>query len=49
MEWLPRELVPHRLTETLRALADAQYADTRQETEDREITAKIAECDRKLP
>ncbi len=47
-KWLAREFAPQRMKETLRALAEAQHADPVQESEDGDIAAKIAECDRKL-
>ncbi len=47
-KWLTREFAPHRLAGTLRALAEAQHAETAHASVDKEITDKIAECDRKL-
>ncbi len=46
--WLAREFAPHRLTQTIADLADAQDATTIRTTGREETAAKIAECDRKL-
>jgi hypothetical protein len=44
--WLAREFTPHRLTETIRELAQGIPADTSDGS--REAKRRIAECDRKL-
>ena len=44
--WLAREFVPHRVAETLRALAEAR--PSRKAATHDDITSTIAECDRKL-
>ena len=46
-KWLAREFTPHRLAETLRALAEARPIPASAATGD-DIASKIAECDRKL-
>jgi site-specific DNA recombinase len=45
--WLAREFAPHRVAETLRALAEARPSPAIAATDD-DITSTIAECDRKL-
>ncbi len=48
-KWLAREFAPHRMGETLRALAEAPQRDTApMDADDQETAGKIAECDRKL-
>jgi site-specific DNA recombinase len=47
-KWLAREFAPHRMGETLRALADAPQRDTTPASTGGEAASKIAECDRKL-
>jgi site-specific DNA recombinase len=46
--WLARESAPHRLGETIRALADAHPSDEPCDSGQTEAAGKIAECDRKL-
>jgi site-specific DNA recombinase len=46
-KWLAREFAPHRMSETLRDLAEAR-PDTQAASTDDDTTSKIAECDRKL-
>jgi len=46
--WLAREFAPHRMGETIRALADAQPADEPRSGGRGEAASKIAECDQKL-
>ena len=45
--WLAREFAPHRVAETLRALAETRPSPAKAATDD-DITSKTAECDRKL-
>jgi site-specific DNA recombinase len=48
-KWLAREFVPHRMSDTLSALAEAPLRDTTTTSaSDGEAASKIAECDRKL-
>jgi len=47
-QWLARELAPHRMNETLRALTEAHQSDAPHKNEDDGTAGKIAECDRKL-
>ena len=48
-QWLAIEFAPHRLSETIRDLVEAQQAGTIiRASDDQETTRKIAECDRKL-
>jgi hypothetical protein len=44
--WLAREFAPHRVAETLRALAEARPSPAIAATDD-DVTTTIAECDRK--
>jgi site-specific DNA recombinase len=46
--WLARELAPHRLSQAIRALPDAQPGGSRASQAPAEAAAKIAECNRKL-
>jgi site-specific DNA recombinase len=46
--WLAREFAPHRLSETIRALAEARQDDAARTSDQEEVARKIAECDRKL-
>jgi site-specific DNA recombinase len=46
-KWLAREFAPHRMSETLRALAAVQ-PDPQSAGDDDDRATKIAECDRKL-
>jgi site-specific DNA recombinase len=46
--WLAREFAPHRMGETIRALADAQPADEPRSGGQGQAESKIAECDQKL-
>jgi hypothetical protein len=46
--WLAREFAPHRMSQTVRALAEAQQTDIAETNADTGAAAKIAECDRKL-
>jgi site-specific DNA recombinase len=46
-KWLSREFTPHRMAETLRALAEARPIPADVATDD-DTSSKIAECDRKL-
>jgi site-specific DNA recombinase len=47
--WIAREFSPHRLSETIRALAEARTAaDPSRDSSHEEAARKIAECDRKL-
>jgi len=48
-KWLAREFAPHRMSDTLSALAEAAQRDTTTTSAtDGEAASKIAECDRKL-
>ena len=47
-KWLARELAPHRMSDTLHALAEARQPGTRPASAEEAIASKIAECDRKL-
>lgn len=46
-EWLMRAFAPHRLTDSVEAMYDAQPAD-RSETDRADVRRVLAECDRKL-
>jgi site-specific DNA recombinase len=46
--WVARELAPHRMRETLHALAAARPADVTRTSHHEETTRKLAACDRKL-
>jgi DNA invertase Pin-like site-specific DNA recombinase len=46
--WLAREFAPHRMGETIRALADAQPVDEPRSGGRGDAASKIAECDQKL-
>jgi site-specific DNA recombinase len=46
--WLAREFAPHRMSDTLHALAEARQPGTRSASAEEAIAGKIAECDRKL-
>ena len=46
-KWLAREFTPHRMGETLRALADARPIPANAATDD-DISSKVGECDREL-
>jgi hypothetical protein len=43
--WLAREFAPHRLSETIRAMAEAQQPDTAHAVGRDDTIQKIAECD----
>ena len=47
-QWLAREFAPHRMSQTLRALAEAHQSDAPHKNDDNGAAGKIAECDRKL-
>jgi hypothetical protein len=47
-KWLAREFAPHRMKETLRALAEAHEPEAPRKNKEDGTAAKIAECDRKL-
>jgi site-specific DNA recombinase len=46
--WLAREFAPHRMRDTLRALAEAQQDGIARAGDGGETAGKIAECDRRL-
>jgi site-specific DNA recombinase len=46
--WLAREFAPHRMSATLRAIAQAQHAGSTRDADNDAVMSKIAECDRKL-
>jgi hypothetical protein len=46
--WLAREFAPHRMSETLRALAEARQSEVLHADDDNGTAGKVAECDRKL-
>ena len=46
-KWLALEFAPHRMGETLRALAEARQDDAQQPDDSEGRASKIAECDRK--
>jgi site-specific DNA recombinase len=46
--WLAREFAPHRMSETLHAIARAQHVGSTRDAGNDWAMSKIAECDRKL-